>query len=144
MNSIEKSIQFSRLIDLKFGTDRGSKKRAAKTLGVNYSYLINMRSGNLYVPQKHIDALLELPDYKMSPEEAFVVINGAGDTRVSVVIPAPIVAFLDGVAVQRGYGDALTQDNAESVINHVLAVAQFNLTGEDPFEAASDEENPLA
>lgn len=136
------TTNIKRLIDLKFGTHRGALTEAAKAMSVNYSYLSNMIAGRVPTPDKYVAQLEAMPNCQ--PEDNFSVINGAGDTRVSVVIPAPIVAFLDGVAVQRFYGDALTQDNAESVINHVLAVAQFNLTGEDPFEAASDEENPLA
>lgn len=136
------TTNIKRLIDLKFGTHRGALTEAAKAMNVNYSYLSNMVAGRVPTPDKFVTQLEVMPNCQ--PEDSFSVVNGAGDTRVSIVVPAPIVAFLDGVAVQRGYGDALTQDNAEQVINHVLAVAQFNLTGEDPFEAASDEENPLA
>lgn len=136
------TTNIKRLIDLKFGTHRGALTEAAKAMNVNYSYLSNMAAGRVPTPDKYVAQLEAMPNCQ--PEDSFSVINGAGDTRVSVVIPAPIVAFLDGVAVQRGYGDALTQDNAEAVITHVLAFAQFNLTGVDPFDEDDTNLDPLA
>ena len=55
--------QLNKLVELKFGTQRGFKSRCAEALFCNLSNLSQMLKGGLTIPDKYFDELKALPNY---------------------------------------------------------------------------------
>lgn len=131
------TTNIKRLIDLKFGTHRGALTEAAKAMNVNYSYLSNMVAGRVPTPDKYVAQLEAMPNCQ--PEDSFSVINGAGDTRINMIVPADTVERIDELLASSG--QSFSPENAERVL---LGLIEMALDLND-FEAQNEtEENPLA
>lgn len=56
--------ELNALIERKFGKQRGNKTAAATALNIHKANLSSALNGSSKFPQKYVDALLALPDYK--------------------------------------------------------------------------------
>jgi hypothetical protein len=74
--------EFKKLFESKFGTERGSQFKGAGVLELaqgNLSKYLN--GGSLKVPQKYVDKLASLPDYKIKTGEYYEAAEGTGHIK---------------------------------------------------------------